>query len=181
MIGKKGNKLKGFTLIELVIAMAVSSLVALGLFSIFSSIAGVRDRSIIQSQNITLAETLTRLMNRDARMMISGSLGIDESGEVKKLKWTTQNSLRFNKALPVEISYYIDEDNWLVRRETNTDTLFDMEMRIIPDVSDMKVYFYDGSEYKESVINDAKMVNIEFIVNGVPLTVPAVRTMDNVQ
>ena len=100
---------KGFTLLELLIAAAISSIVALGVFSIFSSIANMRDSSITQSRNIILQESLTRLINMDARMMIGNSISLDKSGQVYRLKFSTQNSMRFNKALPVDITYYIDD------------------------------------------------------------------------
>ena len=53
---------KGFTLLELLIAAAISSIVALGVFSIFSSIANMRDSAITQSRNIILQESFTRLI-----------------------------------------------------------------------------------------------------------------------
>ncbi len=108
---------KGFTLLELLIAAAISSIVALGVFSIFSSIANMRDSAITQSRNIILQESFTRLINRDARMMIGNSLSLDKSGQIYRLKFSTHNSMRFNKALPVDVTYYIDDENYLVSKE----------------------------------------------------------------
>ena len=170
---------KGFTLLELLIATAISSIVALGVFSIFSSIANMRDGSIIQSRNIILQETLTRLLNRDARMMIGNSISLDKAGQVYRLKFSTQNSMRFNKALPVDITYYIDDENYLVRKEENNDTAFSMEMRIIPNVTEFSATFYDGSEYKEDAVSNAKMMNITLKINEQQIVIPVARTMDN--
>ena len=178
---KNKHLLKGFTLFELIIAVAISSLVALGVFSMFSSIAHIRDKSVTQSQNVILVETLTRLINIDARMMTFNSFSLDESDEVTKLKFITQNSLRFNKAIPVNVSYYIDKDNWLIRREENTDMLFDMEMRLLPNADNLKVTFYDGSTYVETVKPNAKMINIELTLSDSHVVIPVARTMDNVQ
>ena len=170
---------KGFTLLELLIATAISSIVALGVFSIFSSIANMRDGSIIQSRNIILQETLTRLLNRDARMMIGNSISLDKAGQVYRLKFSTQNSMRFNKALPVDITYYIDDENYLVRKEENNDTAFSMEMRIIPNVTEFSATFYDGSEYKEDAVSNAKMMNITLKINEQQIVIPVARTIDN--
>ena len=170
---------KGFTLLELLIATAISSIVALGVFSIFSSIANMRDGSIIQSRNIILQETLTRLLNRDARMMIGNSISLDKAGQVYRLKFSTQNSMRFNKALPVDITYYIDDENYLVRKEENNDTAFSMEMRIIPNVTEFSATFYDGSEYKDDAVSNAKMMNITLKINEQQIVIPVARTMDN--
>lgn len=170
---------KGFTLLELLIATAISSIVALGVFSIFSSIANMRDGSIIQSRNIILQETLTRLLNRDARMMIGNSISLDKAGQVYRLKFSTQNSMRFNKALPVDITYYIDDENYLVRKEENNDTAFSMEMRIIPNVTEFSATFYDGTEYKEDAVSNAKMMNITLKINEQQIVIPVARTMDN--
>lgn len=168
---------KAFTLIELIIAMAVSSLVAAGLFTMFSTVAGVRDRSVSQSDNIIVTEALTNIINKDVRMMTDNSLSVDSSTDKKKLKFTTQNSLRFNKSLPAEVSYYIDDDDWLVRREMNTDVLYDMEMKLIPGVTEMTMEFYDDKEYKEDVVKNAKLMKLHFVINGNYSTVFAARTM----
>ena len=170
---------KGFTLLELLIATAISSIVALGVFSIFSSIANMRDGSIIQSRNIILQEALTRLLNRDARMMIGNSISLDKAGQVYRLKFSTQNSMRFNKALPVDITYYIDDENYLVRKEENNDTAFSMEMRIIPNVTEFSASFYHGTEYKEDAVSNAKMMNITLKINEQQIVIPVARTMDN--
>ena len=100
---------KGFTLFELLIAAAISSIVALGLFAMFSSVVTTRDRAVVQSRNIVLQQSLTRLINKDARMMQGDSIKVDKSGQVYRLTFTTQNSLRFNKALPVDVTYYVDD------------------------------------------------------------------------
>lgn len=170
---------KGFTLLELLIAAAISSIVALGVFSIFSSIANMRDSSITQSRNIILQESLTRLINRDARMMIGNSISLDKSGQVYRLKFSTQNSMRFNKALPVDVTYYIDDENYLIRKEENNDTAFSMEMRIIPNVTEFSASFYDGTEYKEDAVANAKMMNITLKINEQQIVIPVARTMDN--
>ena len=168
---------KGFTLLELLIAAAISSIVALGVFSIFSSIANMRDSAITQSRNIILQESFTRLIN--ARMMIGNSLSLDKSGQIYRLKFSTHNSMRFNKALPVDVTYYIDDENYLVRKEENNDTAFSMEMRIIPNVTEFSATFYNGSEYKEDVVSNAKMLNIALKINEQQIFIPVARTMDN--
>ena len=158
---------KGFTLLELLIAAAISS------------IANMRDSAITQSRNIILQESFTRLINRDARMMIGNSLSLDKSGQIYRLKFSTHNSMRFNKALPVDVTYYIDDENYLVRKEENNDTAFSMEMRIIPNVTEFSATFYNGSEYKEDVVSNAKMLNIALKINEQQIFIPVARTMDN--
>lgn len=169
-----------FTLIELLIAMAVSALVAAGLYAMFSTVAGVRDASVSHSEKIIVAEALTELINKDFRMMEDNSLSLDSSQDMKKLKFKTQNSLRFNKSLPAEITYYIDEDKWLVRRETNTDVLYDMEMRLLPNVTEMEIEFYNDREYKKDVVKNAKLMKIHFVIGGNIADVFAARTMGSV-
>lgn len=170
---------KGFTLFELLIAAAISSIVALGVYSLFSSLAISRDRAVTQSENIVLQQSLTRLINKDARMIVENSIKVDKSGQKYRLTFTTQNSLRFNKALAVDVTYYIDDDNYLVRKEENADTAFTMEMRIVPNVTEFSATFYDGSEYKEEVVANAKMMNINITLNQQNITIPVARTIDN--
>lgn len=170
---------KGFTLFELLIAVAISSIVALGMFSLFSSVALVRDKSAVQSQNIVLQQSFTRLINKDARMMIGNSIKLDKSGQRYRLTFSTQNSLRFNKALTVDVTYFIDDDNYLVRKEENADTAFSMEMRLLSNVTEFSATFYDGSEYKENAVANAKMMNINITLNQQQITIPVARTIDN--
>lgn len=170
---------KGFTLFELLIAAAISSIVALGMFSLFSSVALVRDKSAVQSQNIVLQQSFTRLINKDARMMIGNSIKLDKSGQRYRLTFSTQNSLRFNKALTVDVTYFIDDDNYLVRKEENADTAFSMEMRLLSNVTEFSATFYDGSEYKEDAVANAKMMNINITLNQQQITIPVARTIDN--
>lgn len=174
----RGFKVKGFTLFELLVALTISALVAAGLFSIFSSVASVRQTSVTKSENTLIIQSITKLLNRDARMMMAGSLGLDSSEDIRKLKLTTQNSLRFNKSLPVEIIYYI-EDGWLIRRETNTDVLYDMDMKLIPEVTDMKIEFYNGNEYQEELISSAKLFKIILTINGSEAPIIMTRTVEN--
>lgn len=170
---------KGFTLFELLIAVAISSIVALGMFSLFSSVALVRDKSAVQSQNIVLQQSFTRLINKDARMMIGNSIKLDKSGQRYRLTFSTQNSLRFNKALTVDVTYFIDDNNYLVRKEENADTAFSMEMRLLSNVTEFSATFYDGSEYKEDAVANAKMMNINITLNQQQITIPVARTIDN--
>ena len=95
---------KGFTLFELLIAAAISSIVALGVYSLFSSLAISRDRAVTQSENIVLQQSLTRLINKDARMIVENSIKVDKSGQKYRLTFTTQNSLRFNKAVAGDVT-----------------------------------------------------------------------------
>ncbi len=170
----------GFTLFELLIALAVSSIVAMGIFSMFSAVSGIRDASITQSENTLITEALTNLINKDTRMMINNTLNVDKSTGITKLIMTTHNSLRFNKAVPAEVSYYI-EDNWLMRRESNSELLYDMEMKIMPNVTDLKAEFYTGSQYQEEVVRNAKIFKVTFTVNDSPIKILAARTVDNVR
>lgn len=178
IIKSKKKFLLGFTLIELLIAIAVSSLVAAGVFSIFASISKARDNTINQSQVITITQNITRIINRDARMMIGNTLQQDRYGNSPRLSFKTQNSLRFNRALPVTVSYYVDEDGWLVRQEENLDLSFEMIMKLVPDVSDMLVTFYDGSEYTEHFKQNARMFNISIRILGKENIIPVVRIID---
>ncbi len=166
---------KGFTLLEILIATAISSLIALGLFAMFSSIVGSREESLERNENVGVVQALTKLINKDIRMTNSGAITIDSSGDIEKLKFSTQNSLRFNKSMPVEIQYYIDDEGWFVRRETNTDLLFDMEMRIVPDVTELEYEFYDGIEYDDEVKSDANLMKIHLTINENVVTVLAAR------
>ena len=54
-----------------------------------------------------------------------------------------------------------------------------MEMRIVPNVTEFSATFYDGSEYKEEAVANAKMMNINITLNQQNITIPVARTIDN--
>ena len=171
---------KAFTLIEILIAVAISALVITGVSSIFTSIFRAKDSTVNQSQVIIINENITRLINRDARMMLGDSLRQDRFGNGPKLSFKTQNSLRFNRAIPVIVSYYVDDDGWLVRQEENLELSFDMIMKLIPDVDEMLVKFYDGSEYSEHFRHNARMFNIYLTILDRKTEIPVVRIIDGI-
>lgn len=172
---------RGFTLIEVLISLAICSVIGMGLYSMFTSVTANKDRSLIQNESILLQETLTRLFNKDARMMTENSVRLDKGGDGVKLRFTSQNSLRFNRAIPVDISYYVDKDSYLIRREESTDVAYDMEMKLLKGVSSIAFTFYNGSKYQEELVRNAKMFNIEIVVNDITINIPIARTIDNQQ
>ena len=52
---------------------------------------------------------------------------LDKLKNYPRFTFSTYNSLFFNKALPVVVSYYIDEDNYFIRSEKNEDLGFTKE------------------------------------------------------
>ncbi len=161
----------GFTIIELLISLFISSFVAMGLFSVISSIADIRTGIVDSSNNIITKEKLSLIINRDTRMMIDTGFTVDSTEDKRKLKFNTFNTLRFNKSVPVEVVYYIDDDNYLIRRESNTELLYDMEMKLISNVTEMKMNFYDGIEYQEDNVNKAKLLKIDITIGEKIITI----------
>ncbi len=167
---------QAFTIIELLIAMSISSIIALGLFSMFDAIVGTSQQSDTSSESIEIIQAITNLINKDVRMSNNSAFSVDNREDIGRLKFSTQNSLRFNKAIPVDVEYYVDDEGWFVRRESNTNMLYDMDMRLIPNVTELDYLFYDGIEYVEETKASARLIKVNMVVEDNNISVLAART-----
>jgi hypothetical protein len=81
-----------------------------------------------------------------------------------QITFSTYNSLFFNKAFPVIVSYYIDEDNYFVRSEKNEDLDFSKEIKLIGNIEDFEIYSFNGEEFIENIV-DPKLMRFIFKIN----------------
>jgi len=87
---------------------------------------------------------------------------VNKQNNYPKLTFSTYNSLFFNKAIPVIVTYYIDEENYFVRSEENNDLSFKKEMRLIGNIENFRVESFDGDDFTNDIANPKLM---RFIFN----------------
>jgi prepilin-type N-terminal cleavage/methylation domain-containing protein len=143
---------KGFTIIELLIAMSIAAAIMLGLNSVFNSILFSNEHLSRTGNKLYEFQAFQRLITKDIRMMLQSSYDLPpEAGDEKRVfAMVSQNSLTFNKSIPVNIEYYISEDR-LYRAERLNDMTYIMRMPILDKVSYFKTEGYDGRDYNEEL------------------------------
>ena len=82
---------------------------------------------------------------------------LDKLKNYPRFTFSTYNSLFFNKALPVVVSYYIDEDNYFIRSEKNEDLGFTKELKLIGNIEDFEVSSFNGEKFIDDFVNPKLM------------------------
>jgi type II secretory pathway component PulJ len=167
------------------IATAISAFILLGVYSMFSGVINTKNGLENTNNNLIFKETLERLIAKDIRMMTAGVplLPPPDSGEIRLLSMVTQNSLRFNKSLPVEALYYVDttlDNGTLYRRERHLDMGYQMEMPLAKNVSECTVESFDGSEYFDGFAVNRFIFRFSFHINGKLLQFVTGRMVDTI-
>ena len=185
MFTLSGQGKRGFTLIEVAVAVSISAIILVGVYSMFSGVVTTKNRLDNANNGIIFSEALERLIARDIRMMVDGvpNLPPPNGGEERFMSVITQNSLRFNKSLPVEVLYYVDttlDNGTLYRRERNLSMAYQMEMPLARDVSEWSVESFDGSQYRDGFTANRFIFRFAFKINDRPIQFVTGRTVNAV-
>lgn len=142
---------KGFTLIELLIALLISSFVIMGTYSLLNSTMNAKEYFSTQQNHQKIYKTLYQLINEDIISSSDSQISVQKSATENnsEISFQTQNSLYFNQSIPVQITYYVDDDDWLVREENNKILENPMVIKLIKNVNSFTVEGYDGNDYSE--------------------------------
>ncbi|MGE4496876.1 MAG: type II secretion system protein J [Deferribacterales bacterium] len=158
----------GFTLAELIIAVALAGIVLTGAYAVFNTIITSRDVSIKAGDAVTVNAKLASLLSADFRQAVSDSADVRSAQEGVALRLLTHNSLYFQGAIPVEVLYYI-EDKYLIREERLPLMDFEQKMQILPDADNFTVLFYEAGEYHDRTILGSRMMKIRLNTAGIPV------------
>ncbi len=133
---------KGFTLLEILIALAVGSIIILGLFKTLQTVMKSHDFVLKKSNSMEIIYKTISLIQKDIRCKI-GSFQVSSAFGKEKLSFKTTDSLRYAGSVPVNVSYYIenkDGKSYLVREEShNKETL---KIRLTDFFKDIRFKFY---------------------------------------
>lgn len=155
---------KGLTLIEMLVALAVSSFVILGTYALFKATTDIRILFYDKSEQTAIQTSLVLMVNRDLNAATGSEAELSDFSTGETLSFVTHNSLVFNGAIPVTVTYAL-EDGYLVREELNSRVDYRQVMRLVSNVKKFDILYFDGSDYVESPVN-LKTVKIETDVEG---------------
>ena len=172
---------RGFTLLELTVALAASAIVLSAIFGIFSRAIHLRDNATERARDARVRLRAANVIRNDLRnARVSGGTlaatleGSQEShgagfpGYIKFTTTTTPDDADEPSTDVQQVEYYIvndpvttDRKSGLLVRATTRDLLTTVreqapEEILLADVSAMEVSFFDGQEWKESwAVSDA--------------------------
>ncbi len=150
----------GFTLLEILVALVISSIIILGVFNIFKTILNARNYSLKKAREMEIVSKTISLIDADIRCKI-GAFRVDTTFGVTRLIFTTTHSLLFAGSLPVVVSYFIKEENGhytLYRREENIRAGEDMSIALSHAFKKVSYQFYlDGQWTNNTPTNIIKI------------------------
>jgi len=149
------TKQAGFTLLEILVAIAISSIIIIGLFDIFKNVIDTRTYALKHTSSTQIVSKTILLMDKDIRCKIGG-FNISNTFGVKKLTFKTTNSLKFAGSVPVIVSYYIKNEGskrYLVREEENKAADVDMSIYLTDMFKKIDFKFYSKGDWVDSVSN----------------------------
>lgn len=174
---------KGFTLIEMLIALAISSIILLTLYSVLNQTIiskRVVDRT---SAEILKQVQLAELMNTDFRQGYRRSfkvenITIEDNQEVTAFTLKTQNSLFFNNAIKVNVYYYLHPSGWFVRVEEEKNMHYYNAFPLLPDIQNVTPRSYDiaNSTYTDQFDPKSDLFNFKITMvdnSSFNITVPS--------
>ncbi len=165
---------KGFTLLEILVALFLSSIIMIGVFELFNTVLSSEAFSKGRQKRVELIYKVVSLISRDIRCKV-GKFNIRTVDGRKVLSFQTTDSLLFGGSLVVDVSYYIKELNgkkFLVREEKNKDANEDLVIPLTDAFNKLDFRFYYGGEWRETpspivkVLLRSKAKSISFVCRG---------------
>ncbi|MGE4466031.1 PulJ/GspJ family protein [Sphaerochaeta sp.] len=160
---------KGFTLIEMLIALLISAFVVMGVYSLFNSVINSKEAIEKSNRVNTLLMSARRLFKPDLLQLYQNSLSISNAGKNAVLNFTSLNSIKLDRALPVDITYYVDDDGWLIREEEQIDIGYSWKLRLLPEVTDFTVYSHNGYKFTEDHNSTDTIIQVSFKYKDIPV------------
>ena len=144
---------KAFTLIEILIALFLSSIIMVGLFELFNSVLNAKVFSETKQNRTEMIYKIVSLISRDIRCKV-GSFSTGSYNGRKVLRFSTTDSILFGGSRIVRVAYYLKEFNgklYLVREESNKSAREDLIIPLTNIFRRFDYKFYYGGEWTNRV------------------------------
>lgn len=159
------NSSKGFTIIELLIALVLSAMVLTGVYTMFDSLINTKEATEDSYYKNNLLLSARKLMKPDMMQMYKDSIVITNDNENDKLEFVTNNSIKLEKALPVTVTYYVNDDGYLIREEKNTAIDYEWKLPLIGNVTDFDVQSHNGYKFTDEYDKMDTIIKVTFKVS----------------
>lgn len=161
----KKNHLKGFTLVEILISLAILAMIVVSTFTIFRSSTKSWQKGVTRSERYhnariamgkMSAEISQAVLGEDSRSRFSG-----EKKEIRFLSFISSAAEIFELA---EIEYWLDEDGKVLMRNEDVNPDYDFLTQdesdiLASNVSELEFSYHDGSDWKDTWDSDLNEEN----------------------
>jgi type II secretory pathway component PulJ len=156
---------RGLTLVELLVAFVISTILIIGVYTVFNSVVDISDRTKYKNDFNIIKNKLMLLLNQDINSSLNENPEKSDFFD-EKFSIVSFNSLFFNRSIPVTVVYGL-EDNYLVRKEINSKMAFEQSIKLVNGIKDFEVLYYDGNEYVKEKNNKSSIYKfIVYTENG---------------
>lgn len=159
----------GFTILEMLIALAISAIVMGGVYAAFTSLINTKESTEKSNYKNALLLSARQIFKPDALQMHKDSLNIHKTADNDELSFTTNNSIKMEKAFPVDVHYYV-ENGYLIREESSAENSYDWKLYLIKNVTDFRVQSHNGFRFTDDYDKMDTILKISFKVSGYPVT-----------
>jgi len=164
---KKSNR--GFTLLELLIAMTLSVIVVSGVYATLTALLNTKEVTEKSYYNNSLLLSARRVMKPDLLQMYKDTLSIKKNSGNDSLSVVTNNSIKMEKAFPVTVTYYVDNNNYLVREEKSAQHSYEWKLYLLPNVTEFTIQSHNGYRFTDDTDEMDTIIKISMKVSDYPL------------
>ncbi len=163
---------RGFTLLELLIAIGTSAIIILAIYGLFNTLFITR---VYLDSKKDRAEVLTKvalLLQKDIRCKI-GTFEIEHIGDETKLSFYTTNSLFFNGAFPVKVSYFLERHNnrnIFYREEVSEGTGLFLKIPLTDLFKEVRYEFFSHGIWEDSNVSEIVRITLKTETSSYSLT-----------
>ncbi|NOX19773.1 MAG: prepilin-type N-terminal cleavage/methylation domain-containing protein [Nitrospirae bacterium] len=147
---------KGLTLVEVLIALAISAIILSALYSAFATTLSTEDALTKRVEGFREYVMLSELLRSDLRCMIDKvTVRNDFYGD--RIEFNTTHSLHYGYSRPVRVTYFVEDINErfvLFRQEISSTGESLMKLRLIEGIDDFKVMLFFENSWVEKAGSD---------------------------
>ena len=147
---------KGLTLVEVLIALAISGVILSALYSAFATVLNTESALNRRVEGFREYVKLSELIRADLRCMVDkAAVSNDFYGD--RISFNTTHSLFYGYSQPVRVEYYIEEisdRNVLFREEIDTTGKTLMKLRLINGIEEFNVLLFIEDRWTKSAGSD---------------------------
>jgi len=153
----------------MLIALTLSVIVLGGVYSTFDSVINTKVATEDSYYKNSLLLSARRVVKPDMLQMYDKTLKIVNNPDNDELYFMTNNSIKMEKAFPVNVKYYI-EDSYLIREETSEDHNYEWKLLLMKNVDKFNVESHNGYRFTEDYDSMDTIIKVSFEVSGYPVT-----------
>jgi general secretion pathway protein J len=155
----KNTLIVGFTLLEVLVAMAISSFIYIGAYSLLNSVLVTDERVSLKREQLENVQRAFHIMQQDIEQIVPRTIrnefgesqnaiifsGLDEKLEFTRIGW--RNPIKRPRSTMQRVAYLINDNN-LIREHWNVlDRVSETESRkntLLENVDSIEFKFFDG-------------------------------------